>query len=288
MVKVIDGAKPWVFAYLSDDDFSEAIDYALSHEHAYLRIDFDSLSPHGVNRLYSDPRVSQLQYVHVVSADLSPDCLSNFTWLRHISFAMPVDKFDFSRFRYLQQVGGVWTKGWYGLEKCPDLVRFRVSKFKGSISDIPNLAKLERIDLIQTTIVSLSGLEQAGKLKIFEISYAGKLHSIRAIAGVASTLERLVFDRCKNIEDVKTLQALSNLAWLSITDCGQISSIDFLEGMGRLHTFITVGTKVLDGDMTPILKNKSLRYVAAENARHYHPQTGVVVEAIRARSKADL
>jgi hypothetical protein len=284
MVKVIDGAKPWVFAYLTEDDFGEAIDYALRNENAYLRIDFEGLSPRSVDRFYVDPRISQLQHVHVVSAGKSLDSLVNFTGLRQISFAMPVGKFDFSCFPHLQQVGGVWTKGWSGLEKCHELLRFRVSQFKGTISDIPNLATLERIDLIQTTIVSLAGLEHATKLAVLEISHANKLRSIQAIAEVAATLNRLVFDKCKAIEDVGALRHLSNVTWLSITDCGQISSIDFLDGMDRLHTFITVGTKILSGDLKPVLDNKSLRHVAANNARDYRPALSVVLDEIRARS----
>jgi hypothetical protein len=286
MVKVIDGAKPWVFAYLTDEDFGEAIDYALSNEHAYLRIDFANLSSDSVDRLCSDSRIPGLKYVHVVSAGGALDGLGNFRGLRQISFAMPVEHFDFSCFPHLQEVGGVWTSGWCGLDKCQELSRFRVSRFKGKVADIPNLANLERIDLIQTTILSLSGLEHAAKLKILEISYAGKFHSIQAIADVSATLERLVFDKCKNIEDVGALRQLRNVTWLSLVDCGHISSVGFLEGMGRLHSFVALGTKILSGDLTPILSSKSLRYVAIDNRKSYCPKATMVEEAIRTRDIA--
>jgi|GEM_PF-1812845 len=286
MVKVIDGAKPWVFVYLTDEDFGEAIDHALSNDHTYLRIDFAGLSADSADRLCSDARIHLLKYVHVVSAGKGIDCLKNFKGLQQISFAVPVEHFDFSCFPLLQQVGGVWTNGWCGLEKCQELSRFRVSKFKGKFADIPNLANLERIDLIQTTILSLSGLEQAAKLKVLEISHAGKLHSIQAIASVAATLERLVFDKCKNIEDVGVLRELGNVTELSLVDCGHISSVDFLEGMSRLHLFVALGTKIVSGDLTPVLNNKTIRYVAVDNARDYRPKATAVEEAIRTRGIA--
>jgi hypothetical protein len=145
---------------------------------------------------------------------------------------------------------------------------------------------MERIDLIQTTITSLSGLERAETLKVLEISYAARLRSIHALSGTGKTLERLILDRCKNIDGVEVLRSLSNVTWLSITECGHISAIDFLKGMSRLNAFVTIGTKILSGDLTPILNNPSIRYVVLDNARDYHPKLSVVLEAVRARSGA--
>lgn len=98
MLKVIDGAKPWVFAYLTNDDLNEAIDYTLSNKHACLRIDYDGLDVRNLDRLWSDPRVANIQYVHVVSVGKSLDSLAKFVGLRQISFAIPVDSFDFRAF----------------------------------------------------------------------------------------------------------------------------------------------------------------------------------------------
>jgi acyl-[acyl carrier protein]--UDP-N-acetylglucosamine O-acyltransferase len=76
------------------------------------------------------------------------------------------------------------------------------------------------------------------------------------------------------------------VTWLSLIDCGHISSADFLGGMSRLHSFVALGTKIVSGDLTPILNNKTIRYVAVDNARDYRPKATAVEEAIRARDIA--
>ena len=54
---------------------------------------------------------------------------------------------------------------------------------------------------------------------------------------------------------------------LIISNCGDISSLDFIESMNNLKFLSFVDTNIIDGDLTPCLR---LEYVGTIDKRHYN------------------
>ena len=131
------------------------------------------------------------------------------------------------------------------------------------LSDISTLNSIEELDIVKSTINSLKG---CGELTKLSISYSNKLEYIENLVTNKHTLKILEFDSCKKINNFDYVVCLSNLEKLSYNKCGEMESIEFIDKMPNLKSFIFIKTNVINGDLNPC---KRLEYVAFDNKRHY-------------------
>ncbi len=137
----------------------------------------------------------------------------------------------------------------------------------GDLSGLPWLPKLEDLSIIQSTIVSLNGVERYESLDRLELSYCTKLIDISVLSGMkTSGLKVLEFEACRKISNHDAVSPLPKLKVLRFNSCSAIPSINFIKSMHMLEEFRFVGTKVIDGRLDPLVNLKSVGF---NRSKHY-------------------
>ena len=277
MPHIIKGANGWEFVVVTDAGLNDDFKYVIHRgEKTALHILFNKCSKEIIGRICEHEKSHLLQAINLMDEGGEINKLERLTSLRAINFGYASHEFDFSALVNLEAIGGVWSRKWRGLDKCMYLTKYRVSKYKDVISNIPQLAKQEEISLIQPTISSLDGMEVAAKLSSLEITMANKLQDISAISGCAKTISKLVIDCCKKITSYDGINSLQNLIHLAITDGADINSISFIEHMNKLEFLSVAGTRILDNDLSYCIRNKSLRKFGCDNEKSYLPSREII------------
>lgn len=151
-----------------------------------------------------------------------------------------------------------------------------MAKYKGCtdlsiLAEYPNLSELH---LVQGSLRSLDGAERFTSLTRVDLAYMPKLASVGALRHLP--VEFLSIQNCPNIEDLAALAQCPRLRALRLNTCGTLPSLKFLNDFPRLEEFRFVDTNVLDGDLTPLLRLKS---IGSMSKRHYRPS----VEEVKRR-----
>lgn len=156
--------------------------------------------------------------------------------------------------------------GFNKLKKLKILSMCNYNPKSKDLSDISTLDSIEELDIVKSTINSFKGCGELTNLKKLSFSYLNKLEYIDDLVANKQTLKVLEFDSCKKIKNYDYVVCLSNLEKLSYNECGEMESIEFINKMPNLKSFIFIKTNVINGDLSPC---KRLEYVAFDNKRHY-------------------
>lgn len=176
---------------------------------------------------------------------------------------------DLSNFPNLKTLACQFSKRLISLERCEQLENLTVTGFKShdkTLSEIPPLSSLKRLDLFVTNINSLIGIGNFPHLEELTLFKATRLEDISALKDIKDTLTMIEFDSCRRIRNFDVLGDLTNLKKLIIGSSGSIPSLSFVTSLTNLEFLSFVGTNVLDGDLSPTI---GLKYVGFENKRHY-------------------
>lgn len=176
---------------------------------------------------------------------------------------------DLSNFPNLSTLACEYSKRLLSLESCEQLQNLTLTGFKSrdkTLSEIPPLSSLKRLDLFVTNINSLIGIGNFPHLEELTLFKAPRLEDISALKDIKDTLTMIEFDSCRRIRNFDVLGDLTNLKKLIIGSSGSIPSLSFVTSLTNLEFLSFVGTNVLDGDLSPTI---GLKYVGFENKRHY-------------------
>jgi hypothetical protein len=176
---------------------------------------------------------------------------------------------DFSHFPLLKELIVEWCPLLSNMDKCKCLESLTLRGYNPKTKDcsnLPNVTWVERLELVQSTVCTLNGLEKFHKLKKLEFYYCSKLESLCCLESSNESLTYLFFDHCKSITNHEYVTNLSHLYTLAYNDCGVIPSIRFIKKMASLKDIRFVGTDITDGDMTPCI---GLKYAAFSNKKHF-------------------
>lgn len=139
-----------------------------------------------------------------------------------------------------------------------------------NFEELPYLEKLLFLELNWSNQHDFFGAEKFPALKRLELHYCTKLFSDKGISSLASTLEHLHINQSKKFVMTDELLSLKNLRVLRLNSCAELPNLDFLKHFPQLIDFRFVDTKVVDGDLTPILKHPTIRSAGTMNKRHYN------------------
>jgi hypothetical protein len=117
----------------------------------------------------------------------------------------------------------------------------------------------------------LTGISRFSRLKRLEI-HRCRLDSAAGLDEVTESLEHLHISHAPKIDFSRHLAALSKLRILRLANCGQLESLEFLLALPSLLEFRFVGTTIRNGDLGPLLRHPSLRVIASQERRGYHPK----------------
>lgn len=165
-------------------------------------------------------------------------------------------------------------------------VLYHVKDF--SFEDLSGLDNLERVIISQCNIRNFNGIEKFPQVKAITAWYCYSLNDISAIKKLPNLL-RLDFGPCPKIKNLDILREIPTLRVLSLhsfkevdTDviksikelrflfleyCNPIPSIKFIDDLKKMLGLLIIGTKIVDGDITPALK---LKNVGITPMRHYN------------------
>lgn len=130
-------------------------------------------------------------------------------------------------------------------------------------------------------LTDLNGVRRFPALEMLSISNGRRLHDLAGIESLPE-LRRLHFSGCTRVGDFTGVGACTGLTDLWLSDCADVDSIGFLRNLPGLTSFGANGTtKVVDGDLGPVLELQHLCEVAITRRRHYRPRVPEVYERLR-------
>lgn len=126
---------------------------------------------------------------------------------------------------------------------------------------------------------TLDGLTTFDRLKTLEIFLAPKLEDVSAFrtAPAAQTISELHLDTCKKIPTFGDVSLVKNVRVLSLANSGDFPSLAPLAGMPKLQElYLYESTRIVDGDLSPLLTLPQLQRLSIANRRHYSPQVSEI------------
>jgi internalin A len=217
--------------------------------------------------------------------DLAPiEALSNLETLTLNTPKRPRLDLDFASFSNLRRLGVYWNRGFESLASSSALEELYV--FDPPDSDLVRFAELQslrRLELSQgRKLISTTGIDQLTQLTFLGLYHQSSLEALTDL-GRAVSLRELAIESCKKLSVIDEISPLENLVTLKLANCGEIRSLQPLEGLRCLERlFAWESTKIVDGDLTVLTRLPRLREVAMMSRRAYNP-TVQEVEALLAQ-----
>lgn len=179
-------------------------------------------------------------------------------------------KIRFSEFPVLEDCALEWRQNSESLFDCIGIKKLFLNNFNGkTISQISKLQNLESLAVLNAPIESLTGIDSLMKLRCLRLANLKKLHSLAGIENLTK-LEELDVHTCKKITTINEISGLSALRRLYLNNIGDIASLKPLDALANLETVIFYeSTNVVDGDLSPLVRQTKLSRVFFQNRRHY-------------------
>lgn len=219
--------------------------------------------------------------------------LSRFPWIEHLTIQNS-EMIDISgvstlgRLRYLQISGATkqpldlanfpllrelrvqwWPKLLFG-DTLASLRTLSLSHYASASEDLtglPEIPALDDLNLVQSRMTALSGIERFPKIRRLTVAYFTRLVDLSPLAAFADgILEILEFQNCPKLASHERVRGIRSLRRLAFNRCGEIPSLSFLNDLQALEDFSFVDTNIVDGDLTPCLR---LQFAGFFNKRHY-------------------
>ena len=175
---------------------------------------------------------------------------------------------DYSHFPSLQCVYASGAKGHRNLESVKGLRHLYLGQGQPASKALTgfDFSELEKLDLCQSPIRSLNGIDQAACMQKLRLSSCRSLEDVAALVSIGKTLTSLEIESCGKIKDFSWLYHLPNLENLVLFGSNTLPNLSFLDSMPNLKSF-RFTMNVLDGDLGLC---KNVPYVYCKNRKHYN------------------
>ena len=259
----------WKIIWLRSDDLDGCIQYYQDNKLDGFGISqYEGFEDQRLEFLKKFPRLEALVIPYANKFDISP--LQSLKQLRFLSLSGSTQELDLGIFPRLEEIRiECHRKLTLPPPQSSSLTAIYLRCYKPAIHDLEELssyAKLRRIELVQSSIRSLAGGERLRLLQHAEFSYLPKLEIIAQVA--RTPVELLHFEVCRSIRDPESLATAPQLKILRYLNCGKLESIKFIAKIKTLEEFRFVKTKILDGDLSPLLRLKAVGFLPAKWYSH--------------------
>lgn len=253
--------------YINDKYLDECIEYINKHRVKSLNITNEHYKREDINFLFQCNHIEYLsihgEYLKDISGIYS---LKNLKGLGITSTNLDI---DLSHLNTLESLTLSWNKKFKNINQLSNLKGLYIWNYNPknkNLEDFKELKNLESLLLAQCRIESLQGIQHLNTLSSLEIAYLRSLKSLKGLGNLDVSLKFLKIEACKNIQDISDISLLTNLEKLSLTKCGELTSINFIRNLKKLTGFSFLGTNVLDGDISPCTRLKQVYFT---NKKHY-------------------
>jgi hypothetical protein len=175
----------------------------------------------------------------------------------------------FAAFSDLESCSLEWRATAESVFDCITLKHLFINRYRGNNVDrFTELRKLESLAILNAPIENLHGLASLTSLRALRLANLTKLKSLRGIEGL--NLEELEIHTCRAIGSIDPIGFLPALQALHLNNDGPIASLKPLDRLSKLRVLsFYESTNVLDGDLSPLLRQRNLTRVSFQNRRHY-------------------
>jgi hypothetical protein len=179
-------------------------------------------------------------------------------------------KIDFSAFPELASCALEWRAKAASLFECTTLTELFINRYSGKDTALfGKLANLESLAILNAPLENLQGLRNLTKLRSLRLANLKRLASLEGIEGLTN-LEDLEIHTCRAIGSISEVGSLLRLKKLNLNNDGDIESLKPLENLNGLETVVFYeSTNIVDGDLSPLLRQPNLTRVSFQNRRHY-------------------
>ncbi|QKJ30360.1 hypothetical protein HQ865_11520 [Mucilaginibacter mali] len=234
----------------------EGVAITTSHDYKLDNVDFLSRYP-DIKHLSISDGITDISAIHLLGK------------LKSLVVSGKNRKIDFFYFPLLEKLSIDWSVHFSNMDNCKHLSTLSLYNYNPKTKDclgISNLHWIKNLEITQSPIHSLNGLDKFNQLKELKINYCSKLEVLCCLEKSKETLIAFLCDHCKSINNHEYVTAFRHLSILAFNDGGTIPSLKFIKKISSLKNFRFVGTDVADGDMTPCI---GLDYVGFSDKRHF-------------------
>lgn len=243
---------------MSNHSLQEHIDFINKHklEKAYIianNIDFITQCPtlkHViVNPIVNDNAFFDYSPLYELNNLESLSCNTTSNW-------RTVATVDYSKFKSnsIHSVG-ISKNGHINVDSLINVTNLSFSEVK-SFNDLNSykaLVNLKKINITQSNLVSLSGIENLINLEEILLAYNRKLTDISSLKHISKSLKSLYIESSPKITDFSCLEQLESLEDLSLYGSNVLPNLNFLNKMKKLKYFI-FSMHVGNNDLSPCLQ----------------------------------
>lgn len=174
--------------------------------------------------------------------------IKNLIYLNNRSIILD---YDFNDFPKLEILRVTWDKKYKNLSKAIGLKELSLWSYKSinkSLIEFSELKKLEELRIIQSNIVSISGIENLKNLKSV-IFIANRNMIFDDVNTVFDTVEDLFIESCKKVNHKKLVELFPNIKRLTYHSNDEIESLKpFLDGFKKLEFLNIFDTIIHESD----------------------------------------
>jgi hypothetical protein len=200
--------------------------------------------------------------------------------------ASPSASIDLTALPHLKLVDGEWSLIGHTLGGVELLENVNTWSYpEEDLHPFSNHFSLKRLIVKDARYLrSMSGVQLLREMGELRVILAPKLDDIGDVGEIADSLLVLELQDCAAIEAIDDLEPLIHLRQLGLNNSGRIESLSPLVGMQQLEVFLAwESTRIVDGDLSPLMRLPSLRDVRMRERREYRPRVAEIQAAIAAR-----
>lgn len=176
---------------------------------------------------------------------------------------------DFNQLPTLEEIYGTLPPKVEGIGTLNNLKKIQIWGYKPkgkNLMEFIDLKNLVDLELINANITSLEGIQGLKKLTRLGLYRMRALSDIEAIKHLSENLTSIQIEGSKNVHDFSPIGKVQSLVHLGLNNCGNISSIRFIEQLPHLSSMRFWDSTVLDGDVSPCIE---LEHIDFTNKKHY-------------------
>lgn len=240
---------------IDNNNFSMYIKYI--NENNINKIIIDSYNS-GIDNLDFLKDIKHIEYLKIYA---SPNMdITGIYQLENLKYLYIIrhNEIDLSKFKKIEFFSTNNIRGVTNLDKAVSLKTLTISDewYKCNYTNLEFLSSLKSLDSLHIrslNILTLKGIEKLDKLTVLQLDNLKKLRSISMIAN-HKNIQNLDIYGSSKIEDLDIIGTLKKLKFLQLHNVKGLTSIEILDGIPEMNTFISDNSIVNDYNLTPLMR----------------------------------